>query len=236
MNVSCPRLPVGGRRLPVMRTVVTVALAAGLLPRPAAAQGSLSKAKALRAQGKTIEAEKEVTEYLKFHPNDAAAHLVLGWCQLDRENRLGAEKSFKKALKLNPNVPGAQEAKTALKLIEKSFSGPVKPPLPPKVAPSAPAPKQTPATPAATGGGIVRPASPEDYEVPKKARARRHGGRQLGGALTLDREGNLVPDQGQNKGPSLTLVISIAAAGLVLGGLIAFLFIRRGRDSDELVI
>jgi len=205
--------------------------------RPALAQGSLSKAKALRSAGKHLEAEKEVTEYLKFHPNDAEAYLVLGWCQLDRENRLGAEQSFKKALELNPNVPGAQEAKTALKLIEDSFAKPVKPPMPLKVAPG-PAPKQQKASPShAVGSGIVQPASPDAYTTPKTSSARAHTGRQLGGALTLDKNGNIVLDNGENKGPStMLLIVVIAVAGVLVGGLVAYFVVRRGHDSDEVVI
>ena len=205
----------------------------------ATAQGSLKKAKELRKAGKWLEADKEVNEYLKYNPNVAEAHVILGWCQLERENRLGAEKSFKKALELDPNVPGATEVKSALKLIRGSFAKPVKPPMPLKSAKEGEeGPKQTVARPEAQSHqGLVGAASGEgSTRVPTSGKAVRSGGSQLGGALDLDKQGRPVSADDDSGGNTTLLIVIIGVAGVAVGGLIAFLVARRGGDSDELVI
>jgi tetratricopeptide (TPR) repeat protein len=220
-----------------LRTTVLCLLVTALVGaagRSALAQGSLSKAKQYRKAGDCLAAEKEVDQYLKFHPNDAEAHLVRAWCRVERENRLGAEESFKKALALNPNVPGAAEAKLMLKQIQDAFARPPKPPMPLRLGETGPKDEEAKETDTQSAGrGLVGSAmgsAPGAAPTELKRRGSGKSQSQLGAALDLE-----TADQEQGKTP-IWLIVGIAAGCLVIGGTVAFLIARKRADSDELVL
>ncbi|OIP03562.1 MAG: hypothetical protein COZ06_21165 [Armatimonadetes bacterium CG_4_10_14_3_um_filter_66_18] len=217
-----------------LRTTVLCLFAAALVGaagRSVLAQGSLSKAKQYREAGDCLAAEKEIDQYLKYHPNDAEAHLVRAWCQVARENKLGAEESFKKALSLNPNVAGAAEAKLMLKQIEEAFARPAKPPMPLRLGETAKkddGAKEIDTQ--STGRGLVGSAMGTAPGAAPTDLKRGSGKSQLGAALELDTG---------EKEPAKTpvwLIVAIALGCLAIGGTIAFLVVRKRADSDELVL
>jgi tetratricopeptide (TPR) repeat protein len=71
----------------------------------------LLRGTALRQAGEIVEAEIELTEYLRSHPRAAAAHYQRGLCRLAQRNYALAMTDFDKAVALNPKDKAAYEAK-----------------------------------------------------------------------------------------------------------------------------
>jgi tetratricopeptide (TPR) repeat protein len=63
---------------------------------------------ALEQQGQTIEAEAAWRSVLKAHPSDAEAYAHLGFLEARQEHYKEAVTFYRKALALNPNMPGLQ--------------------------------------------------------------------------------------------------------------------------------
>src|SRR5881275_605632 len=94
------------RRVKQIAMILALAAAAAAAQTTKAQDPKRQAALALQQQGKNAEAEAAWREFLKAHPGDPEPYAQLGLLEARQERYKEAVPLYRKALAINPNVPG----------------------------------------------------------------------------------------------------------------------------------